>query len=205
MNEKKILLTARVVSLLFTPYYLPIVGLIALFTFSYLSMLPKGYQLTMLLIVYLSTVLFPALLLHAYRLYTGWTPIRFGQKERRIVPYISTILCYFLCYYLMLVAHVPHIISSIVVAARAIQILCALINVWWGVSSHTAAIGGMTGGLLAFSLIFNFNPIWWLCLLILLAGIVGTSRMILRQHTLAQVLAGYFLGLSAAYLVILLV
>ena len=205
MNEKKILLTARVVSLLFTPYYLPIVGLIALFTFSYLSMLPKGYQLTMLLIVYLSTVLFPALLLHAYRLYKGRPPIRFGQNERRIVPYISTILCYFLCYYLMLVAHVPHVISSIVVAALAIQILCALINVWWGVSSHTAAIGGMTGGLLAFSLIFNFNPIWWLCLLILLAGIVGTSRMILRQHTLAQVLAGYFLGLSAAYLVILLV
>ena len=81
MNEKKILLTARVVSLLFTPYYLPVVGLIALFTFSYLSMLPRGYQLTMLLIVYLSTVLFPTLLLHAYRQYTGWTPIR--SEERR--------------------------------------------------------------------------------------------------------------------------
>lgn len=71
MNEKNILLAARVVSLLFTPYYLPVVGLIALFTFSYLSMLPRGYQLTMLLIVYLSTVLFPTLLLHAYRQYTG--------------------------------------------------------------------------------------------------------------------------------------
>lgn len=59
MNEKNILLAARVVSLLFTPYYLPVVGLIALFTFSYLSMLPRGYQLTMLLIVYLSTVLLP--------------------------------------------------------------------------------------------------------------------------------------------------
>ena len=42
MNEKNILLAARVVSLLFTPYYLPVVGLIALFTFSYLSMLPRG-------------------------------------------------------------------------------------------------------------------------------------------------------------------
>ena len=61
MNEKNILLAARVVSLLFTPYYLPVVGLIALFTFSYLSMLPRGYQLTMLLIVYLSTVLFCSL------------------------------------------------------------------------------------------------------------------------------------------------
>ena len=178
MNEKNILLAARVVSLLFTPYYLPVVGLIALFTFSYLSMLPRGYQLTMLLIVYLSTVLFPTLLLHAYRQYTGWSPIQFGHKERRVVPYVISILCYF---------------------------LCALINIGWGVSSHTAAIGGVTGGLLAFSLIFNFNPVWWLCVMILLAGIVATSRMILRQHTLAQVLAGFFLGLVTAFFIILLV
>lgn len=205
MNEKNILLAARVVSLLFTPYYLPAVGLIALFTFSYLSMLPRGYQLTMLLIVYLSTVLFPTLLLHAYRQYTGWSPIQFGHKERRVVPYVISILCYFLCYYLMLVAHVPHVINSIVVAALAIQIICALINIGWGVSSHTAAIGGVTGGLLAFSLIFNFNPVWWLCVMILLAGIVATSRMILRQHTLAQVLAGFFLGLVTAFFIILLV
>ena len=34
MNEKNILLAARGVSVLFTPYYLPVVGLIALFTFS---------------------------------------------------------------------------------------------------------------------------------------------------------------------------
>lgn len=205
MNERNILLTARVVSLLFTPYYLPIVGLIALFVFSYLSVLPLGYQLTMLLIVYLSTVLFPTLLLHAYRQYTGWSPVQLGQKERRVVPYVISILCYFLCYYMMLVAHVPHVINSIVVAALAIQILCALINVWWEVSSHTAAIGGLTGGLLAFAEIFSFNPVYWFCVLMILSGIVGTSRMILRQHTLQQVLIGYFLGLITTFFIILLV
>lgn len=205
MNERNILLTARVVSMLFTPYYLPVVGLIALFVFSYLSMLPLGYKLTMLLIVYLSTVLVPTLLLHAYRQYTGWTPFQLGPKERRVMPYVISILCYFLCYYLMLVAHVPHVINSIVVAALAIQVLCALINVGWAVSSHSAAIGGVTGGLLAFSLIFNFNPVWWLCLMLLLAGVVGTSRMILRQHTLSQVLAGFSLGIVTTFLIILLV
>ena len=56
-------------------------------------MLPRGYQLTMLLIVYLSTVLFPTLLLHAYRQYTGWSPIQFGHKARRGGPYVISILC----------------------------------------------------------------------------------------------------------------
>ena len=34
------ILAARIVSMLFTPFYLPIVGLIALFLFSYLSIFP---------------------------------------------------------------------------------------------------------------------------------------------------------------------
>ena len=68
-----------------------------------------------------------------------------------------------------------------------------------------AAIGGVAGGLLSFSLIFNFNPVWWLCLVILLGGMVGTSRMILRQHTLPQVVVGFFVGLLCSAVTILLV
>ena len=40
MKVKNLILTARVLSLVFTPFYLPIVGLLALFTFSYMSLLP---------------------------------------------------------------------------------------------------------------------------------------------------------------------
>ena len=83
--------------------------------------------------------------------------------------------------------------------------LCAMTNVWWKVSTHSAAIGGVAGGLLSFSLIFNFNPVWWLCLVILLGGMVGTSRMILRQHTLPQVVVGFFVGLLCSAVTILLV
>ena len=39
-REKNIILAARVVSMLFTPFYLPMVGLMALFVFSYLSLMP---------------------------------------------------------------------------------------------------------------------------------------------------------------------
>ena len=39
-REKTIILAARLVSLLFTPFYLPMVGLMALFLFSYLSLMP---------------------------------------------------------------------------------------------------------------------------------------------------------------------
>ena len=39
----------------------------------------------------------------------------------------------------------------------------------------------------------------------MLAGLLGTSRMILRQHTLAQVVAGFWVGFACAVVGILFV
>mgnify|MGYP004423737125 FL=1 len=88
------------------------------------------------------------------------------------MPYLLSIVSYFVCYYVMHRFNIPHFMSNILMAALVIQILCALINVWWKISTHTAAIGGVTGALQAFSMIFGFNPIGWLCVVIILAGMV---------------------------------
>lgn len=96
----------------------------------------------------------------------------------------------------------PRVISIIVVVALAIQMICAFINVWWKIGTHTAAIGGVAGALVSYSVAFNFNPLWWLCLVLMMAGAVGSARMILRQHTLSQVVAGFLIGTACAILVI---
>ena len=200
MKEKNIIFTARIMSMIFTPFYLPIVGLIALFIFSYMSLLPMMYKLVMLAMVYLLTVVAPSLLIHLYRLCQGWTSHELGRKERRLVPYIISIVCYFACFFWMEYRNTPRVISIIVVVALTIQMVCALINIWWKISTHTAAIGGVAGGLVSYSIAFSFNPLWWLCFVLILAGAVGTARMILRQHSLSQVVTGFLVGAACAIL-----
>ena len=202
MKEKNIIFTARIMSMIFTPFYLPIVGLIALFIFSYMSLLPMMYKLVMLAMVYLLTVVAPSLLIHLYRLCQGWTSHELGRKERRLVPYIISIVCYFACFFWMEYRNTPRVISIIVVVALTIQMVCALINIWWKISTHTAAIGGVAGGLVSYSIAFSFNPLWWLCFVLILAGAVGTARMILRQHSLSLVVGGFLVGAACAILVI---
>lgn len=202
MKEKNIIFTARIMSMIFTPFYLPIVGLIALFIFSYMSLLPMMYKLVMLAMVYLLTVVAPSQLIHLYRLCQGWTSHELGRKERRLVPYIISIVCYFACFFWMEYRNTPRVISIIVVVALTIQMVCALINIWWKISTHTAAIGGVAGGLVSYSIAFSFNPLWWLCFVLILAGAVGTARMILRQHSLSQVVGGFLIGAACAILVI---
>lgn len=204
MKHRHIIYAAQLLSIIFTPFYLPMLGLIALFTLSYLALLPISYKLLILSIVFAFTVMLPVLLIRLYRYVQGWTMFDLGKKERRMVPYVISIMCYFTCVYVMGQMHVPHFMGSILTGALAIQILCAMVNAWWKISTHMAAIGGVAGALLGFAEIFNFNPVWWLCLVFIVAGLLGTARMILRQHSLSQVVAGFLLGVIVATLAILL-
>lgn len=204
MREKEIIFTAKMLSVVFTPFYLPIIGLLSLFIFSYLSLLPWTYKLFLLLMFYLFTVFVPTALIRFYRRYQGWTLIELGSRERRAIPYVISIFSYLVCYYIMAATHVPHFMGSILIAALVIQIACAIINLFIKISTHTAAIGGVAGALLAFSVIFSFNPVWWLCIVLLLAGMVGTSRMILRQHSLRQVVLGFLAGVACSFVSVLL-
>jgi membrane-associated phospholipid phosphatase len=194
---------ARIVSLVFTPFYLPLVGLLTMFLFSYLSLYPWIFKLRILAMVLLFTIMLPTFLIRMYRRYNGWTLIELGQKERRMVPYIISILCYFACIYLMELVHVPHFMVSIVIAALTVQMVCALVNMVWKISTHMAAIGGFAGALFVFADAFGFNPVWWFCLLFIVAGLLGSSRMILRQHTLSQVVAGFLVGMVCTVLAFL--
>ena len=204
MTEKRLIIASRVISSIISPFYLPMFGVIALFMFTYLGMLETWMKLRVLLIVYLFTAIIPTYLIRIYQYYHGWTPIQLGQKERRMVPYVISIVCYFACYYILNVLqnvlHMPHFIGTVIIAALAIQVVCALINLRWKVSTHSAAIGGVIGSVIAFSFLFTFNPTWWLFLLFFMAGLVGTSRMILRQHTLMEVSMGFIMGIIVAFL-----
>lgn len=205
MEEKYLRITAKVLSALFRPFYVPTVGFLVLFLFTYLRMLPVSYQVILLAIVYSFTVLLPMLGIYVYQKINGLSLRHLGHKEKRIIPYVMTILSYTCCLLLMYRLGIPRYLSGIIVASLMAMILCAIINLWWKISTHMAAIGEFTGGLVSFSFIFFYNPLNWLCFTILLAGALGTARMILRQHTWPQVWVGFLIGFVCGILGIMFI
>ncbi|MCI6294649.1 MAG: hypothetical protein MR605_02675 [Bacteroidales bacterium] len=200
-----IVLTSQVVSHLFSPFYLPVVAFAALFTFSYLNMLPLLTKLLLTLFVYFFTVVLPRLFIYIYRKINGWTRHQLSRRERRYVPYAVSIVCYAALYKMLNALHMPRFTLGVIAGALAIQIICALLNSVIKVSTHAAASGGVIGALMAFSLIFAFDPTGWLCLCVLLSGMVCTARFILRQHTLRELGWGVTVGLLCGFFSILLV
>ncbi len=200
-----LVLTAQVVSMAYSPLYLPVFAFVALFICSYLSLLPQSEKLWLTLIVYLFTVALPHLGIYLYRKLNGWTRHQLGKRERRYVPYIFCIVCYSALLYLFYQLHMPRFTLGVIAGALSIQISCTLANSLIKVSTHAAASGGVIGALMAFSLIFRFNPLGWLCVTIILCGMTCTARLILRQHSLREVGWGVVIGLLCGFACILFV
>lgn len=188
-------MTARIVSLIFTPFMVPFVAFCLLFFFTYLNIMPLQYKLTILGLVYCFTILLPMLGIYLFQKINGWTLHELGHREKRFIPYGMTILSYMACLLTMYRIHLPRYMSGIIVATLICMVICTVINTRWKISTHMASSGMMVGGLLSYSFIFQFNPVEWLCFFILLASMLGSARIIVKQHTLNEVTGRFFVGL----------
>jgi hypothetical protein len=56
-------------------------------------------------------------------------------------------------------------------------------------------VGGLIGSLVIVSWLIRYNAVPHLIILIVLAGIIATARLYLKQHDQKQIYAGFFLGL----------
>lgn len=202
MKEKYLIYGSKVLSIIFAPFYFSILACLILFTFSYLQMIPLNVKLILLGIVYFFTVALPLMGISAYRQLSGLHKHQITKREMRSVPYIITIVCYSCCLMLLSNIHAAYILISVIAGALVVEVVCSILNNWFRISTHAAAAGALNGALLAFSFRFNFNPIFWLCLTLLISGMVGSSRIILRQHTLREVNWGTAVGFLCGFIVI---
>jgi len=185
---------AKSLSNVFRPTYFPLLGFVLLLLFTYLSMLSWQLKLGLLAMVYLWTIFLPSIGVYIYRRTRRLTQQELLLRHNRIIPYILHIVCYGFLLHFMTQIHAPTFMGGIIVISLLVQCICTVITLWWKISMHSAAVGAIIGAIVAYSAIFHFYPIWWLCLAILVSGLVNSSRMLLRQHTLWQVLGGTLIG-----------
>ena len=116
------------------------------------------------------------------------------KSNDRILPLLFSSIFYYLGYLILQRLPVFPIYNLFLIASILVQIALMAVSLKWKISAHSAAIGGLIGGVCALSFRLQENPVMTLSLLILIAGIVATSRLILLKHTTSQVYAGFLLG-----------
>lgn len=202
IEEKTLIRVARMVSAVFTPFSIPFLAFLILFLFSYLSIMPIQYKLIVLGIVYCFTIMIPVLAIFIFKKINGFGAQELGERKKRYVPFFLTITSYVFCLLMMNRLNIPWYMSGIILAALIMMVICIVVNLKWKLSEHMAGAGAVIGGLVAFSALFGYNPVWWLCLFILVAGVLGTARIILGHHTLGEVMGGFAVGFICSLMVL---
>lgn len=194
---------AKIISAMFTPLLAPTYGiLIALNLTTIAPYSTPSVRVWVALAILAITCMIPvSTIALLYKLGKISDP-GVNQQKDRLIPYIITVISYMIGAVYLVRVNSPQWVPMFMVGGGIAAIVSALINLKWKISAHGAGMGGLVA--LAFSIWINgyglvdFLPV--VTIVILLAGIVGTSRLILNCHTLGQVLAGTLNGFFWVFL-----
>ncbi len=200
-------LFARIISIILQPIFIPLYGVILLTEYDpILSNLPISAKSMIWLIVFLSTGIFPALIIGIGIKYGAITDTFISNRRQRPIPFFLTFLGYlFGAFWLHKIGLNVFYIAPIIGAATSILIILP-INHFWKISAHLSGMGGLCGGIFTFAIIYATTPIIPLVCLILLSGILAWSRIELKAHTLGQVCCGWlngFLSVTIGWLLLM--
>lgn len=185
---------------------MPTYGILLVMWVSVLCYIPTGTRVVVLLVVCGITCLLPMVviaILHNLKLIEDK---RLVDRGERWLPYIAAMLCYAGAAVYLAGIHMPFWAVLFLWGGIAACVVSFVVNFWWKISAHMAGIGG----LLAFMVRLRMDGLGavdlhlLVCALIVLSGLLGTSRIYLGRHTFGQVIAGFANGFVCVFLVSLL-
>lgn len=195
---------ANIVSFVFHPLLMVTYGILLALSFTYLAIYPPMAKLLIAGGAFVSTALLPGLFILFMTRSGAVTDIELSDRKERVIPFlifITAVLVYMFFLYRMLL---PFWLLSLLAGSCVALLIALFINFYWKISAHAIGIGGLAGGIMGIARIHMINPYWSFIIVILIAGLLGTSRIILQKHTPMQVYAGFSLGFICTFVAALI-
>lgn len=197
--EKRI---ARLLTILFHPLLVPFYMLIILLNINILfaMLIPVKVKLALSGLVFLTTILFPLLvifLLYRMKLIKSFY---LESKEERIYPLLTMAVSYYITYYILKSFPISFIFSYYMLGSTFLAILALIISFYRKISLHMIGIGGILGLLLGLSLNLGLDLTWLLVISIILSGVLGFARIQSNSHKPSDIYSGFLVGAGVMFL-----
>ena len=197
---------ARIISFVFSPLLVPTYGVGLALSVSTLNHIQWQVRVGVVAVTFMITCVVPLFAICGlWKLGLIKDPA-LNERTERTVPFVIAVLSYGACTVYLYKAHAPVWMVGFMAGAVAATIISLVVNRWWKISAHAAGMGGLlamvfritAGGYAA------VDMLWPLVVVVLLTGMVATSRIGLQRHTEWQVMAGGLNGFICVYLLKLL-
>lgn len=173
-------------------------------------------RMPLILLIFLSTFVIPTIAVSMMKLLGLVRTLALESREERIGPYIITGIFYLWLFVNFLHdPRVPVAFTSFVLGATIGLFLAFFINIFSKISAHAVGMGGLLAMIVITMFLYSYDTLtvyagWFgqieismatvLILAILLAGMVGTSRLLLQAHDMQDLSGGFLVGFVSQFI-----
>ena len=191
-------LFARICSTIFHPLIMATVGILLSLYFSYMRMLGTQYIINISFMIVLLTIAIPSagvLLLYKTKHIKS---IGLVNRTERTLPYLLFFVCYVAGTIFLWFSNLRGMQLGFFIGGLLAIAIDLLVNRWWKISVHMTAIGCLTGLIFVMSymqyIMYTEYIPYLQVIAVISSGALGTSRILLRRHTIGQVCCGFING-----------
>ncbi len=191
---------SKFISYFFHPINFPIIGSLIYFLF-----LPKHIfktqEYTILTVILIGSYIFPLILLIMLKYFGMISSYYLATIEERKFPAILFIgISYIIGDWLYKSGVVDLLALFYFGYGVGITISYILLHLKIKASLHSLAISGLIGFLICFSYSYQINLIYIFIVLFILSGIIASSRLKLKAHTINEIWIGLLLGIISQFI-----
>jgi len=197
---------SKAITYIYHPLIIPTLGMLVLFNSgTYLSYLPPDMKKWILLIVFLCTYVVPLAFIPFFLYQRMIMQIEMGSRRERYVPLVVSLVLYAFCYYIIRRISIPHLYHTFILSSLFAILATMIITFKYKISLHMVGAGGLVAliGFLAFYLKVNLQ--FFLGISVILAGITGTARIVLKAHSPDEIYSGFLTGFTVVLLTLVLI
>jgi hypothetical protein len=191
---------ASFISYVFHPVFMPSAMAFILFMLArdthFAGVADKTFYMWLAMLV-LNTVFFPLITILLLKGLGFIKSIKLEDPKDRIIPLIGCMIFYFWANNVVSnTPEIPQIMHTLTLGSFWGIIAVFMVSIFFKVSMHTAGAGGMLGILLVLMFTSPVNMVLPFFVALIIAGIIGTARMMLGAHRAGEIWLGYFLGIA---------
>jgi hypothetical protein len=202
-HKKPLRVLANIVSVVCHPVFMPVIMTFVLYGINRVSFgnitMKTMYSWTGILA--LNTIFFPLVTIFLLKRLNFIESIKLNNSKDRIIPLIATMIFYFWAYMVFKNMKQPEVapqVLRIFLLGNFWGIIAIfMVNIFKKVRMNEASAGGMIGILIVAMIVSRVNLFMPLMISLLIAGIIGSARLVLRAHTNGEIGLGYILGILA--------
>ena len=180
-------LFSNIISFVFHPLLMVTYGIVLALMFTFLAIYPLPVKLLIAGGTFISTAIVPGLFIFLL--------VKNGAAGDIELFITSILVCIFFLYKMLM----PFWLLAMLIGACVALVIALCVNFAWKISAHAIGIGGLLGAIMGVARIHMINPYWAFIVVLIVAGLLGTSRIFLKRHTPMQVYAGFCLGFICTF------